>query len=206
MDSVIVLFGSGVALAIMGLIVAMIAVSYHRVLKEYSGVRKTYEKALEEANKQSQEILKDAQNKAGEIIKNSEIFSKDMKTDFQSSIRKLVDYEISVYKDLEKSTNAESIKLFKSVSDSVTKNVEAYLSSVESTLSGQITDATKNIEKSMEESLDNYKKERMRAIDADVSKLVREISLKVLGRGIAIEDHEKLILKALEEAKRDNVL
>lgn len=206
MDSVIVLFGSGVALAIMGLVVAMISVSYHRVLKEYSGVRKTYEKALEEANKQSQEILKDAQNKAGEIIKNSEIFSKDMKTDFQSSIRKLVDYEISVYKDLEKSTNAESIKLFKSVSDSVTKNVEAYLSSVESTLSGQIADATKNIEKSMEESLDIYKKERMRAIDADASKLVREISLKVLGRGIAIEDHEKLILKALEEAKRDNVL
>lgn len=206
MDNVIILFGTGIALAIMGLVVAFIAVSYHKVLKEYSSMRRDSEKALDEARRASQNILKDATLKGSEILKNSEVFSREMKTDFQSGVKKLVDYEMSVYKDIEKQTNTETVKVLKTLSDNVGKSVEKYLSEVEVALKQQVQEATSHVHKEMEESLAAYKKERMASVDKDVTKLVREISVKVLGRGINIEDQEKLILKSLEEAKRDNVL
>ena len=51
------------------------------------------------------------------------------------------------------------------------------------------------------QEVDKYRVAKMAQIDEEVSQIVREISAEVLNRAISIDDHEELVMKALEKAK-----
>jgi flagellar biosynthesis/type III secretory pathway protein FliH len=55
-------------------------------------------------------------------------------------------------------------------------------------------------------SIERYKQERMKQVDDSILDIVKEVTKKVLSKTLTIEEHEKLVYKALEEAKRQKVI
>lgn len=54
--------------------------------------------------------------------------------------------------------------------------------------------------------LEAFKAERLTQIEAQVQEMLSKLSAKVLGEAIDVKQHEELIFKALEEAKKDVLL
>lgn len=51
------------------------------------------------------------------------------------------------------------------------------------------------------EELEAYKKERIEKINASINDILLDVSLKVFGRSLTLEEHQAFIIKSLEEAK-----
>jgi hypothetical protein len=54
--------------------------------------------------------------------------------------------------------------------------------------------------------LESYKTEKLKQIDTQAEKIIADLSSKVIGEAIDPKKHSELIIKALEEAKKENVL
>lgn len=77
-------------------------------------------------------------------------------------------------------------------------NLEAssrtYLS-IKETLSQKLQETEKEIE--------NYKKEKFKEIDQKIYQMLGEVAKKTLGKAIDLSTHERLVMEALEKAKRE---
>jgi hypothetical protein len=60
--------------------------------------------------------------------------------------------------------------------------------------------------KKMEDEVEAYKVERLKKVDERIFDLLKDASVKAIGKLLSPEDHEDVVIKALEDAKRENVL
>jgi hypothetical protein len=58
----------------------------------------------------------------------------------------------------------------------------------------------------MEEELAVYKAERMKKVDEKIFEILRDVAAKAIGKALSLEDHEDIVVKALEDAKKEHVL
>ena len=56
------------------------------------------------------------------------------------------------------------------------------------------------------QQIDEYKKYRLAKLDGEIDEIVSNTVKKVIGKVIPMEEHKKLIISALEEAKREHIL
>ncbi len=54
--------------------------------------------------------------------------------------------------------------------------------------------------------LDQAKKEKLAQLDIKIKEIIAEVVKQVAGKTISIEDHEQLVIKALEEAKKQHAI
>jgi len=57
-----------------------------------------------------------------------------------------------------------------------------------------------------EKELELYKVEALKKIDDQIYNVIQNISNEVLGKSISLQDHEQLIIDALEKAKKEGAL
>jgi len=117
------------------------------------------------------------------------------------------------YQEALKNIQDEMGKVLLSVPNNINNSIVSAIQSFSFSLQNQFTNAQKkmledftNLYKSSEADIENYKRERLKVLDSLILKVIEEVSLRVLGKEISVEEHEKLVLKALEEAKRKNAL
>ena len=58
----------------------------------------------------------------------------------------------------------------------------------------------------MQAELDQAKKEKLALLEVKIKEIIAEVVKQVAGKTIAIEDHEELVIKALEEAKKQHAI
>lgn len=79
-----------------------------------------------------------------------------------------------------------------------------------------ITDSTMNAQRNMEQKIQDeferakaeiaaYKQQEMDKVKERAEDLIKKLSVELLGRSIKADDHEKLLIEALEEAKKENI-
>ncbi|MBI3341554.1 hypothetical protein HY024_00365, partial [Candidatus Curtissbacteria bacterium] len=61
------------------------------------------------------------------------------------------------------------------------------------------------IVKNAQGEIETYKKNQMEGIDEEVREIVAKVAPDVLGKSINFDDHEDLVWKALEKAKREGL-
>lgn len=54
-----------------------------------------------------------------------------------------------------------------------------------------------------EKEIENYKKERLKEIDQKIYQMLGEVAKKTIGKAIDLSEHEKLVMEALEKAKKE---
>jgi G:T/U-mismatch repair DNA glycosylase len=81
--------------------------------------------------------------------------------------------------------------------DELNKKISQTLDSFSESIKRKISEA--------ETTIENYKKERLKEVDKEVYRMLISVSKKVIGRVIDISTHEKLVIEALEKAKKEGV-
>ena len=56
-----------------------------------------------------------------------------------------------------------------------------------------------------EKNIDNYKKEKIKEIDQKIYQIIKEVCKKTIGKTIDLSFHEKLVMEALEKAKKEKL-
>lgn len=170
------------------------------------------DKLILEVQAKSLKILEDAHKKAKDILSDAQEFLRRDESKIALQVEKIGKTYVDVYESTLNNIKLEAIKTIhnipKDINESFSKSLIDFQEDLKTELHNnqeKLTAATlENIKKS-ENEIEKHKAFRVRQIDESVVSLVSEIAKKVLARDITGLEHEKLVLKALEEAKKEGI-
>ena len=169
----------------------MLGFSYSKCLKKLNSLQKKDNSIKSEAQKNADEIIEGAQSKALKIIQDANLFKNNMEDKFAEELRKF---------------SESQVKNFEKTSYDFLANYQKELTGLREEAIKTIVNISKDIEKSnlddIQSMLENYKIERMKDIDKQIYADIERISKIVLGKAISMQDHENLVMQALEKAKK----
>ena len=182
---------------------------------------------LENAVNQSSQIMSIATHQANQILAGTQYLSQTSKASLETALQRMVvdvqnassNSKITLDQALQKiitDVHREAFDTGKDVSQSyqaslkqLTANSVAGFQNVtnelELELQKQIKDFRQSILTNMEKEVEEYKAAKVRRIDQASVVLVQRIAQEVLNKSLTITDHENLVLRSLEKAKKEGV-
>ena len=168
-------------------------------------------------------IIDDANNKAIDIINKANLSSDITSDNFNQEIKRITSLQI---KEFEKATS-DFLKLYTQVlQDLKSKNIEVF-QNVSKDIEITTAEEIKNFISSMEEltvslqklvkkkidsdyieakkEIKDYKEEELKKVNQGIYELLEKVSRLVLGKALSLSEHEALIEKSLEEAKKEGI-
>jgi F0F1-type ATP synthase membrane subunit b/b' len=203
--SALVLLLIGLVLAYLRLVGKTMAMKEERRRESGAGI-------LEEAQKKSEGMIEAARAKAQEIVNNAQIFSNTQAGIIQKEVQNANQLNTERYQQSLQSVQNESIRMLSSVPKDVSAALTSQLVNIRATIQSEIEKASSaakaqvdNAYKKAEMEVESYKLQRLKQIDDSIISILEEVSRKVLAKQISHDEHEKLVMKALDEAKRQHV-
>ena len=162
-----------------------------------------YHHVVDEALAKERKILEDAASEATQIISKTEFLTDESKNALGQALEKMED---QIEKDAGTTSHAfnktystslqklaaESLKEFQTI----TKNMEV-----------DLQNQTKNYRDSMlpilQKELEEYKTMRMQQAERTVTHVIQEVAQEILNKSLSLEDHQQLLIEALEKAKKE---
>lgn len=161
-----------------------------QVLRTAESTHRKAERILEHAQEREEEIIKEGYEKAAEVMEQAEVFDQDA----QEKLAKVVEGMALRASEELKTQTGEEIKEFKKEMIEQTNQNKQELSRV---MAQQLVEA--------EEEVKRYKEEKMKEAEIKVAQMVKEVTAKVLNEGLDPDQHQDLIIRSLEDAKRKRV-
>lgn len=156
-------------------IVSKISEDFKRQLEE--SIKKEIEKSI-------QELKSNFQNTSEEIIKNYQ-------NQFENG-----DQEVrKVISEISRQAAEETKKTSEILLQEFSQRFGEIYQLTRSTLNKKVIESGQEIE--------NYKKEEFKKIDRKIYQILGEVAKKTMGKAIDLSDHEKLVMEALEKAKKE---
>lgn len=222
--SEIILAGAVLISVALGLLLIALVVLYVRLVIRYNTIREEKSQIESNAKAHADEIIAKAEREASSIIQtaHSEATKKVLEagkigaevqqkvlTDMEKVAK---DYTASYQKILEQA-KSESLNLISNMSTDVkqaaTEEIEAMrialqeeVAKTKEATKTAITGAYAKIEKEIE----SYKQARIGKINETVFEIIQQVALRVIGKSLTQRDHGELVIKSLDEAKKENVL
>ncbi|OGM10670.1 hypothetical protein A2159_02430 [Candidatus Woesebacteria bacterium RBG_13_34_9] len=195
-----------------------ITISYLRLIAKYNDLKEGKDKKIDpqtlinQAQAQSGKIIEEANLKSKEIISSAENFITTYNSNLNEELAKATQSYTLKYQDMLAQTQGESIKLLQNIPEDIKKVFIQEIASIRSAIQVEVgkaqTDARNLVVdayRKAEAEAQNYKKQRMKQVDDAVVMILKDVARKVLSKEISKEEHEKLVIKALEEARRENI-
>lgn len=170
-------------------------------------------KASEMASAQANELIKEASVKAQAIIRQAETMSSEVRRRLDTQLEQLPKAQQDIYRDVFKQVGEEAIQVLHQVADEMKvyadREVKAFGAALQERTAATQEEAKKAIEQSyqrMESEILAYKQKRLNLIDQSIHQVIREVTEEVLGKAIHTEQHQEIVIKALEDAKSAHVV
>jgi len=178
----------GLVLGLISFLMLQLLRRYYTLKQEYDAltsktrlqISKTFESLLSDSNK----LAKDSQN---EILKNLDEISIKHSKAYEEAL-------ITGKKKLEESFNDLDMKMSQAF-EGEAKN-----------FSSMVARAATNAQAEFKASLEERKKEMFTRIDSEAFGIIQKATQKLISKSLSRQDHEELVLSALEEAKREGLL
>lgn len=221
--SQILLYGAILISIALGFIVIGLVISYLRLVRNYSKLKeekrkleavaqKEAEKIIDEARRQSSQILQEAQSKASSMIQEVGFISEQTKKKMLDEIGKVTQGYAKNYQGLLEEAKKEAIGIINNISNDIKGEALREIEEMKQALTQEVLRAQETTRKAIEESLSKvgaevqaYKQARLKRVDAAIFEIIKQVSQKVIGKSLSLEDKEELVMKSLEEAKKENV-
>jgi vacuolar-type H+-ATPase subunit H len=194
--------------ALVLLLIAMIVV-YIRLVNKLAKGKDEGQDKVGDANVQAKRIIASANDKAQQIIANAELFSSEEKKKFEEGINKSIHNYASQYNQVLSNSQNELEKVLSAIPNTIKENVGIQLDNFNKLLQTEVVNSreklTAGVEaifKTTESEIEKYKAQRLTLLDNSIIRVVEEVSKRVLAKQISLAEQEKLVMKALEEAKR----
>lgn len=223
MVSEFLLYGSVLIAIALGFIVAALVILYVRLLRETNKLRDEKARLTQEAQKQAEAVLakaqetaeqtvREAHTKAAEIIRATEVLSTDSKNAMLAELEQVSAENVSNFKQALDSAKTETVSVLENVSKELKSQALNEVESFQGVLKNEIVssqnalrDAVNTGYKKIEEEIQRYRVARMVQVDNTIFEILREVTSEIIGKAISFEEHEELVKKSLEEAKRQNI-
>jgi hypothetical protein len=180
--------------------------SREKVLEEKERqVDLSYHHVVDEALAKERKILDDASSEASQIITDAKYINQAAKQAVDQALQKMAE---EVKKGTQDSSNqfmASYLASLKQLSGQSVTNFQTITKELETDLQKQIKDFRESMLPRLEAELEAYKSNRIKEADQKIGTMVQKISRDVLNKSLTIEDHENLIIDALEKAKKEGI-
>jgi F0F1-type ATP synthase membrane subunit b/b' len=211
-----IFFSSLISLVIVGPLIGMYFLlfrAYKKLVQKFIDLEVVQKSAAEDAAKQASDIVVSARSQAKQIISSASLTSSQMSEDFAKALGAAKDAQVTQYTGALNKASADVVKSLQGISNEIQNNSKQQLVAFQKDLQAQVAESQGMIGQMVDQSvasvtaeIEKYKKERMAGIDKEVSLLAEKLAKQYLGRSLSEEEHVRLVKKALEQAKRENVL
>ncbi len=208
------LIGISLTLLLVGILIMFL-----KLLFKYDELKHGKEKVsvdpetlVTQARARSQQILEEAHIKSRDMVAKAEAFLKREDGALNKEIEKAESVYLKTYNEAIKASGDKAEKMIQNIPQDIKLVLVSVIDNFRVTLSKEIEkaqqDANKSIKEAYEkaaEEVNKYKEDRMKQVDSSILSIVKDVTEKVLSKSVSTEEHEKLVQKALEEAKRQKV-
>lgn len=196
----------------------ILVILYVRLVSKLAGLKEEQKldprfRLLDEAEVSAKKMIQKALVRSSEIINSADLFNKENLTYFQKKIDLVSQNYGSKYNEILQKIEEEIYKELSSVSTNINKEVKIEIDTFRAAIQKELLIFQKSMSQAVKDSyqkaeveIENYRDIRMKQVDESILEVVEEVSRKVLTKEISETEHEKLVLRALEEVKRENLL
>lgn len=179
------------------------------------------QRVLADAHKQALETIRTAALKAREILQSAEtVKEQTMQTLTNETIaiteqhqRYLKDASlkyVETYEHMAEGAQEEYLTTLHTASQGMAQDAKQTLDMFESFLKEQTVGYKQAMEKKIEilrdqtnEYVNEYKKNKLQRVDKAIDEIIVSVAKNVIGRSLNTKEHNELVLRALEEAKKE---
>lgn len=139
---------------------------------------------VREMRVEQEQVLEKARKKADQILESAEVSA--------DKVRKLVE------------TRLERVlqNVSKSIESSALKEVEDFKGAMQL----ETVRTQRAVAEKLETEIAEIKRQKLARLDEQVAAVLENVSREVLGKALHVSEHRDLVMKALEEAKKQHVL
>lgn len=179
---------------------------------------------LSDAEREAEAIVREAVEKAQETLADAQYIKGDLMQSIESSMRSIAESAVISFQDETKVAHKQFLELFGEVQNQYKQETQKTVQALEveaasemdafrKQLSAEIIESQRKADLKAEEAyqvvmgeLEEYKRKKMEELDTQVKSMVERVFVEVLGKSLTSSEHEKLVIEALDSAKRDGVL
>lgn len=224
MNTTQLFYGTILLTAILGLVLAGVALSFRDVIKKYWKLKEEHERLVSEARakqaaselmakKMADSIILEAQGRARTLIEEAVGFSQKSQAQFSEEVKKTTEIQLANFQNAIAAVQKEAQGTLGSLSSDVRSELGRQMEALREALTSQITNSQITAQKAVEAAYDkvevevqSYKKLRLSQVDERIFEILEGITQKVIAKSLKSEEQEELVIDALEEARRQNVL
>lgn len=197
----------------------------HEKIKEIKEQEEKRWKDLEDkAQRDYQEVLEAANKKAQEIILQATQISHESTINLQNSMDRMLNNQNTALRQISKSLSRKheeqvnqiienSIKIltntYKNIELTTNSDFEKYKEDIQKQTFEAHTVAQQRIKQEYEKleiEINQLKEKRLQELNSTIDNIIQNISKEVIGKSLNLSDQEDLIIKALDQAKKDKIL
>jgi vacuolar-type H+-ATPase subunit H len=164
-----------------------------------------YHQVIDDAMSKEREIISDAKSEAETIIHDAKIETQQAQETIDQALAGLTD-------KIEQSSIDESAQMLNDYSETLKKLTATTLTDfanitrgLEGDMQKQVTEFRNTLLPNLEKELETYKALRIKQSEETISQIVKKVAQEVLNKSLSMEDHQKLVLDALDKAKAEGV-
>jgi len=220
----IVFFDLVISIFILSLALVGLVFYYGKTIHKIHSYRREEEHLKLQMHKKADEIIEEARQKGNNILSQAHSNYDKEESAFRESLRasyanQIKDFEkvsqdfLKTYQNELDLIKIQTIQVLKNISKDIEKHTLLEINDFKDILKKETFASQKiveqKIEKDYEEAkkgVDAYKAEKLKIIDNDIYKILQTVSMLVLGRTLSQQDHENLIIDALNLAKKEGAL
>ena len=220
----IVFFDLIIAIFILSLSLAAIVIAYTKTVHKLHDLYKEKSTSQKDLLKKSDLILEEARNKALKIVENANLFDDSTKKLFDQELKRIAESQVktleklsydflNVYQKELTELKENNIKMMINISKDIENSVIAELKDFREILKKETFESQKIVEgkieedyKIVEKEIVDYKTERIKKVEDEIYNIIQNVSKVVLGKTLSLEEHEQLVMDALNKAKQEGMV
>lgn len=176
---------------------------------------------LSNANEEAIEIIRVASKKAREILESVVHVKEDVSSSLTKELTAIAEQHkqylkdaslkyVETYEHMAERAQEEYLSTLHEASQVMAGDAKHTLDMFETFLKDQTIGYKQQMEKKIDdlrnkvnEQVNEYKKEKLKRVDKAINEIVISVAKIVIGRSLNIKEHNELVLRALEEAKKE---
>lgn len=199
---IILLLASTLLTSVLGIMLAIVAFNYRKIVSRYESVRAEEEKNVTEAMAASREILAQAQAQASGLIERTEVILGEIEKQFAGELEKMRGTSEQGFENMLTSAQEETHKAITEIAVAAKKEVQKSTQELVQKLSNHF----ENTQESLSQQIQNEVQGVYSQIDAAALEIAARLARDVLRRSLDIKDQEELVVESLESAKKEKLL
>lgn len=195
-----------------GMLLVGVVITYFWLVKKYLSLQHKKAEFDLQKDEEAREIIKNANIKAQEILGQAQNISTQQQEGLQNKLNEATQTYAKSYEDALAKTQSVIGTMLQNISNDIKKGVTGEIDVFRQSLQQEVVKSKDEMRKVVIEAfkkadseVESYKKARLQQVDKEILVMVKRVAERVLAKEISVDEHEKLVLKALEEAKKQGI-